>query len=287
VLVRRLRAPLPRHRFDVLHVHDPFAPLPSPAALALAPCPVVVTWHAGGSPLAALGGLLFRPLLGRISHRLAVSDEARRLAERHLGGPVEVLPNGVELPQEFSLDGRRDRIVFVGRPDPRKGLHVLLRAWPEIRRRTGVRLRLVGPRPEDVAALAGAGDGIDVLGPLGADGVGAELATARLLVAPSLGQESFGMVLTQAFAHATPVVASRIPGYVEVVDEETGVLVPRGEPQVLAREVVALLGDEARRRALAGAGRRAAEERWDWLRIARRLVEIYAGARAGEGVAVR
>src|SRR5204863_2712878 len=121
--------------------------------------------------------------------------------------------------------GRDERLVFVGRHDQRKGLHVLLRAWPELRRRTGLRLRLIGADPLAVrlllARVRADDEGIDVLGFLSQEDLTAELLAAKALVAPSLGGESFGMVLTRAFACATPVVASDITGYRDVMTPET------------------------------------------------------------------
>ena len=123
---------------------------------------------------------------------------------------------------------------------------------------------------------AGGGDGgIDALGFLSQDDLTAELLSAKALVAPSLGGESFGMVLTRAFACATPVVASDISGYRDVMTDETGVLVPPGEPQALAEAVTALLEDEPRRERLGSSARALAQERYSWDDIARRLAAIY------------
>jgi phosphatidylinositol alpha-mannosyltransferase len=156
---------------------------------------------------------------------------------------------------------------------------VLLRAWPEIHRRTGARLRLVGADPLMVRlAMQRAGtdaDGIDALGFLPQEELTEELRSAKALVAPSLGGESFGMVLTRPFACATPVVASDIDGYRQVMTDETGVLVPPGEPEALAAAVVDLLGDEPRRQAMGAAARRVAEERYSWDEIGRRLGALY------------
>lgn len=283
--VRRLRRLFEHERFDVVHVHHPLTPVPSALALAIATCPTVVTCHSGGSRLFSVGRLVFRPLIDRIDYRIAVSEEARRTAEPYLGGPFEILPNGVEIDAQPQLDGRANRIVFVGRADPRKGLDVLLRAWPAIHRDTGARLRLIGPDPPLVRSLQSRlgiadGDGIDSVGPLYGSELRVELASARALVAPSLGQESFGMVLTEAFAAGTPVVASHIPGYVEVVTPETGLLVPPGDPEELATAVVRLLRDEPARRARGAAAHSLAEERYDWRPIADRLLAIYSSLTA-------
>jgi phosphatidylinositol alpha-mannosyltransferase len=161
---------------------------------------------------------------------------------------------------------------------------VLLRAWPEVRERTGGRLRLVGADPLSVRWLARRQgyslDGIDLLGAVHDDDLTAELQAASLLVAPSLGGESFGMVLTRAFSCATPVVASNIEGYAQVADhDETGILVPPGDAGALARAVIDLLEDEERRRTFGAAARKAAEP-YSWDLIAARLVAIYEGLAA-------
>ncbi len=278
--VGRIKHVLDRERFDVLHLHEPMTPVICTAVMAWARCPVVATFHASGD----LGWLhAGRPMWGflmnRIDHRIAVSEAARDTAARWFPGEFEVIPNGVLTPEHAEPGGRDHRIVFVGRHDPRKGMPVLLRAWPEIQRRTGARLRIVGADPLMVRlALSRSGvdaDGIDSLGFLSQDELTEELLTAKILVAPSLGGESFGMVLTRAFACATPVVASDIAGYRDVMTDETGVLVPPGDVYGLAEAVAGLLGDEPRRERLGAAARQLAVERYSWDDIGRRLAAIY------------
>jgi phosphatidylinositol alpha-mannosyltransferase len=118
-------------------------------------------------------------------------------------------------------------------------------------------------------------DGIDPLGFLSQDDLTEELLTAKALVAPSLGGESFGMVLTRAFACAAPAVASDIAGYRDVMTDETGVLVPAGDPDALTDAIAALLEDEPSRERLGAAARRVAQERYSWDDIGRRLASIY------------
>jgi phosphatidyl-myo-inositol alpha-mannosyltransferase len=278
--VPAVKSALERERFDVLHIHEPMTPAICIAALALARVPIVATFHAHG----ALGWMKFgKPLWGflaeRLDHRLAVSSHARDTAAAWLPGEYELLPNGVLIPPEADAGGREHRIVFAGRQEPRKGLHVLLRAWPEIRRRTGTRLRIAGADPLAVRLLLSrqrvSDEGIDVLGFLTQDELTAELLRAKALVAPSVGGESFGMVLTRAFACATPVVASDIDGYREVMSADTGVAFPAGDVDALTEAVVELLADDPRREQLGEGARRLALERYSWDRIARRMVEIY------------
>jgi phosphatidyl-myo-inositol alpha-mannosyltransferase len=278
--VPRIDRILERERFDVLHVHEPMTPAICVAALALARTPIVATFHAsGGLGWMRLGSPVWGFLADRIDHRIAVSEQARESQQRWLPGDYEIVPNGVLVPPHADPGGREQRIVFAGRQEPRKGLQVLLRAWPDIRARTGARLRIIGADPLAVRLLLSRqrvrDEGIDVLGFLTQDAFTAELLAAKALAAPSLGGESFGMVLTRAFACATPVVASDIAGYREVMTPEAGVSVPPGDPQALADALVALLGDESRRSALGAAARQLARERYSWDDIARRLIGIY------------
>jgi phosphatidylinositol alpha-mannosyltransferase len=218
-------------------------------------------------------------LADRLDYRIAVSPHARDTAAAWLPGEYEVVPNGVLIPPAADAHAREHQVVFVGRQEARKGLHVLLRAWPEIRRRTGARLRVIGADPLAVRLLLArqrvSDDGIDVLGFLSQEDLTAELLRGKALIAPSLGGESFGMVLTRAFACATPVVASDIDGYREVMTEEAAVSFPAGDERALVDAVVALLEDEPRRARLGEAARKLAIERYSWDDIGRRLAEIY------------
>ena len=280
--VPRIKRALREERFDVLHLHEPMTPAICVAVLAWATCPIVATFHASGGLAWLRGGkLTWGFLMDRIDHRIAVSQAARDSVARYFPAEYELIPNGVLIPPEADAAGREHRVVFVGRHDPRKGMPVLLRAWPRIHERTGARLRIVGADPLMVrlalARVPGAdvAAGVDALGFLSQNDLTAELLSAKALVAPSLGGESFGMVLTRAFACATPVVASDITGYRDVMTDETGLLVPPGDPDALANAVVALLDDEPGRRLLGEAARRVARDRYSWDDIARRLATIY------------
>jgi phosphatidyl-myo-inositol alpha-mannosyltransferase len=276
----RIRRALERERFDVLHVHEPMTPTIAVATLALARTPVVATWHASG-PLGWMkfGLPLWGFLMDRIDYRIAVTKPARDSVARWLSGNWDIIPNGTLIPPATDVGGRQHRILFVGRHEPRKGLQVLLRAWPQIRRQTGAELRIIGAEPMAVRLLLRRlrvpDDGIELAGFLSQDDLTRELQVAKAMVAPSLGGESFGMVLTRAFACATPVVASDISGYQEVMEPGTGTLVPPGDPDALALAVDELLLDEADRERIAVNVRRIAEERYSWDDIARRLAAIY------------
>jgi phosphatidyl-myo-inositol alpha-mannosyltransferase len=289
--VGRIRRVLETERFDVLHLHEPMTPAICTATLAWAPCPVVATFHASGELGWLKGGkVVWGFLMDRIDHRIAVSEAARESASRYFPAEYELIPNGVLIPPEAGAREREHRVVFIGRHDPRKGMPVLLRAWPEIHRRTGARLRIVGADPLMVRlalARADVGDAaIDALGFLSQEDLTEELLSAKALVAPSLGGESFGMVLTRAYACATPVVASDIDGYREVMTEEAAVSFPAGDERALVDALAGLLDDEPRRAALGEGARRLALERYSWDDIGRRLAQIYESVARGERQAV-
>ena len=281
----RIRKALARERFDVLHLHEPMTPIPCIAALASYDGPMVGTFHASGD----LGWMkAAKPVWGfladRLDRRIAVSEMAAASADRWLPGDYEIVPNGVLVPPAADAGGREHRIVFAGRHEARKGLHVLLHAWPEIRRRTGASLRIIGADPLRVRLLLTRlrmpEDGIEILGFLDQERFTEELLAAKALVAPSLGGESFGMVLTRALACATPVVASDISGYRDVMTPETCVSFPPGDEAALADAIEGLLADEPRREAMGAAGRVLAQDRYSWDAIAQRLVGIYESAMA-------
>ncbi len=245
--------------------------------------PTVATFHASGN-LGWLRGARYTWgfLVDRIDRRIAVSDQARASAARWFPGEYQVVPNGVLVPAQADPANRENRVVFIGRHEPRKGMPVLLRAWPEIHRRTGARLRLVGADPLAVRLVVSrervSSDGIDMLGVLTNDELTDELLRAKVQVASSLGGESFGMVLTRGLACAVPVVASDIPGYRAVMDDDVGVLVPPGDHVALADAVVDLLADEELRVKRGAAARALVQDRYSWERIAGRLHSIYEEA---------
>jgi phosphatidylinositol alpha-mannosyltransferase len=272
---------LERERFDVLHLHEPMTPTICLTALIRARCPLVATFHASGDlGWMKWGNPLWGFLIDRIDHRITVSERAKESQSSWLPGEYEVIPNGVLVPDEAPAGEREHRIVFANRHEPRKGLQVLLRAWPEIHRRSGLRLTVAGADPLAVRLLLSRlgvrDDGIDVVGFLSQDDLTRTLLGAKALVSPSIGQESFGMVLTRAFACALPAVASDIPGYREVLDPAASLAVPPDDPAALVGAVLALVADEPRRVAMGEAARALAVERYAWPAIAARLEEVYA-----------
>ena len=223
-----------------------------------------------------------RRIYSKLSARIAVSEAARWTAERYYGGRYRVIPNGVDLAAARPAHaGGADelRLLFVGRGEERKGLPVLLRAF-EALRGAGVeaRLTVAGATREEVEPLLLDLDGVEVAGRVSEEEKWRLLGEADLLCAPSLGGESFGMVLTEAFASSTPVVASDIAGYRDVVTPGVnGLLVPAGRAQELGEALRELALDPARRERMAAAARERAE-RFAWPRVAGEVVEVYEQA---------
>ena len=222
--------------FDLVHVHEPNAPYVSWYATEVSRVPTVGTFHTYSTSAAAnhfaASFVGARRLYSKLSSRIAVSEAARWTAQRFYGGRYRVIPNGVDLSAARPDPGRPHRelrLLFVGRAEERKGLPVLLRAF-EALRGAGVeaRLTIAGATAEEVEPLLLEPDGVDVAGRVDDEEKWRLLGEADLLCAPSLGGESFGMVLTEAFASGTPVVASNIAGYRDVVDHNSNGLLGAG-----------------------------------------------------------
>src|SRR3954454_3604510 len=239
VLSRELR----HGGYDVVHVHEPNGAVASCFATESARTPLVGTFHTYSTTFLnriASGPVGMRRLYNKLHVRIAVSEAARWTAERFNGGRYRVIPNGVDVaaaptgPKPVSQSGEL-RLLFVGRAEERKGLPVLLRAF-EALQGVGVRARLTvaGATPDEVEPYLLDVRGVDVLGRVSEDEKWRLLKESDLLCAPSLGGESFGMVLTEAFAAGTPVVASDIAGYRDVARDGTdALLVPAGDPVAL------------------------------------------------------
>jgi phosphatidylinositol alpha-mannosyltransferase len=289
--VRTLRAELRSGRYDLAHIHEPVAPLVSWDAICSAgELPLVGTFHTysentltNGIAAVPLGG---RRRMNRLHARIAVSEAAAWTARRYFGGHYRIIPNGVAITnhdgQHPSADDRVPesplRILFIGQAVQRKGLPILLRAFEALREQLPATLTLVGAEPGDVAYLTLEERDITALGKVSEQRKLAELARADVLCAPSLSGESFGMVLTEAFASCTPVVASDIPGYRDVVrDGRDGILTPPGDALAVAQALRALALDRPRRASMASAARERAE-RFAWPHVASEVADAYEHA---------
>jgi phosphatidylinositol alpha-mannosyltransferase len=279
-----LRRELRAGGYDVVHVHEPLAPTIGWDATTFRGAPVVGTFHAYSSkafPNYVSTLLGARRRFNQLSARIAVSEAAAWTGRRWFGGDYVIVPNGVDLeaaPQRAKPPSDEMGLLFVGRAEERKGLPVLLSAFQALVDHVPSKLTVIGADPQDVSRLVADPDvlsQIDVLGKVSDSVLWRHLGDADLLCAPSLTGESFGMVLTEAFAAGTPVIASKIAGYSDVVtDGVDGVLVPPADPQALAEELQLLALEPERRVAMGEAGRRSAE-RYAWPRVADRVKQVY------------
>jgi phosphatidylinositol alpha-mannosyltransferase len=288
--------------YDVVHLHEPVAPIPGWDSLMTVDAPLVATFHCYSenvfsNNLANVFGA--RRRLNRLHVRIAVSQAAAWTGRRFYGGTYRIIPNGVDVPEAAPALPAVDpaapaplRIAFIGQAVERKGLPVLLRAFEALREHVPASLDVIGVDGEQLAPLMLDPRDVVAHGKCSDEEKQRVLAEADVLCAPSLGGESFGMVLTEAFAAGTPVVASDIAGYRDVVEHGVnGLLVPRGDATALAEELRDLALDPARRARLAAAAAEAAP-RYAWPRVAAEVLASYAAAielhaRAPQGAAAK
>ena len=273
--------------FDVLHLHEPNAPSLSMLALAVAEGPIVATFHTSTTKsltLSVFQGIL-RPFHEKIVGRIAVSDLARRWQMEALGSDAVEIPNGVDvsafanapLLQGYPRAGKT--VLFLGRFDERrKGMDVLLRGLPALTERfPDVQVLIVGRGDadelcEEAGPLA---DNLRFLGQVDDEEKASALRSADVYCAPNTGGESFGIVLVEAMAAGTAVVASDLDAFRRVLrDGQAGRLVPVDDGRALADALIDVLGDDALRARYVKASQEAVR-RYDWPVVAQQIVRVY------------
>jgi phosphatidylinositol alpha-mannosyltransferase len=297
VSAARVRRWLRDGDFDVVHVHEP-----APPSLSLLTCmihegPLVATFHAATVRLRflAMFDTVLQPFLEKITGRIAVSDAARKVIVEHLGGDAVVIPNGV------ALDHYRDAqpfpgfpraggtIGFIGRYDePRKGMDLLIDALDALApQRPGLRLLVAGrgDAEEFLSGLPeGVADRVELLGQVSDADKAKLLRSVDVYCAPNTGQESFGVILLEAMAARTAIVASDLDAFRHVLDRgRAGRQFTTGDPAALAVALAELLDDPALREKLASAGAEVVAP-YDWSLIAADVLRVYELAIAGAAV---
>jgi phosphatidyl-myo-inositol alpha-mannosyltransferase len=296
VSAARVRRWLRDGKFDVVHVHEP-----APPSLSLLTCmihdgPLVATFHAATtrSRFLSMFDTMLQPFLEKLSGRIAVSSAARKLIVEHLGADAVVIPNGVSVrrfaaarPFDHAGDGV-ERVGFIGRFDEaRKGMDVLVAALEALApERPRLRLVVAGRgdaeqfRSQLPVALGGR---VDMLGQVSDADKARMLRTVDVYCAPNTGQESFGVILLEAMAARTPIVASDLEVFRRVLDGgSAGQLFPVGDPVALADALRRVLDDPALRERLVAAGTRAVAP-YDWSVIVSSVLRVYDLAIAGAG----
>ena len=266
-------------QFDVLHLHEPFAPGPTATAMLLHPSPVVATFHAAGES-ASYRYLpwMIKPAARNIAHRVVVSKDALALVEEAIGGEYEVLFNGVELDtyraaEPYPTSG--PTIFFCGRHEERKGLEVLIAAMADLGPDVRLWVGSSGPDTERLAAASADDPRIEWLGRLSDHEKIARLKGADVFCAPSLRGESFGVVLIEAMAAGTCIVASSLDGYRNVAtDDVDALLVPPGDVEALTAALQRALADQATAERLVEKGSRRADD-FSMTTLAEHYARIY------------
>src|SRR6201993_1149521 len=285
--------------FDVLHLHEPNAPSLSMLALNIAEGPIVATFHTSTTKSLTLSVFepLLRPMHEKIVGRIAVSDLARRWQMEALGSDAVEIPNGVDVPafanapllEGYPRPGKT--VLFLGRFDERrKGMDVLLRALPALAKRFGdVQVLIVGRGDEDeLCEEAGPlADNLRFLGQVDDEEKASALRSADVYCAPNTGGESFGIVLVEAMAAGTAVVASDLDAFRHVLrDGQAGRLVAVDDGDALAEALVDVLSDDAQRVRYVQTANEAVR-RYDWSVVAQQIMRVYETVAAtgakGEG----
>ncbi|MGO8851257.1 glycosyltransferase family 4 protein, partial [Mycobacterium sp.] len=267
-------------------------------ALNIAEGPIVATFHTSTTKSLSLTVFqsILRPMHEKIVGRIAVSDLARRWQMEALGTDAVEIANGVDVASFASaprLDGYPrpgKTVLFLGRYDePRKGAPVLVEALPQlVERFAEVQLLIVGRGDQDeLRKEAGAlADHLRFLGQVDDAEKASAMRSADVYCAPNTGGESFGIVLVEAMAAGTAVVASDLDAFRRVLlDGKVGRLVPVGDAAALAGALIEVLENDALRQRYVAAGSKAVQ-RYDWSVVASQITRVYETV-AGAGAKVQ
>lgn len=288
----RIRQLMAREQFDLVHVHEPLAPILPLMILQHSRAVNVGTFHAFSDKqqLYRWSRFALRSWHSRLHGRIAVSEAARTFVAPHFPQRAyRVIPNGIDyqrfadaMPFPELRDGKKN-VLFVGRKDERKGLRYLLEACMLLlERRRDVRLIVVGPGEPDrmcsslISAINDSGrDLLRLAGAVSDDDLPRYYASADVFCSPATGGESFGIVLLEAMAAGAPVVASDIDGYRDVVTGQlNGLLVSPREPWTIADAIARLIDNPDLAKRLSGGGKQVAQEH-RWQHVAAEVEDYY------------
>ncbi len=276
--------------FDVVHVHEPFAPIPNYEVVLSSNTLTIGTFHSYNSATRRLRiwKRALMPVYKALDGRIAVSEPSRSFVSAHFPGEYELIPNGIDcdhfarprtrLPE---FDDGKINILFVGRAEVRKGLKYLIGAFSILKwQMPNIRLIVVGPgNPDQEAAryMAERGVGSDIcfVGAPSYEDLPSYHHSADIYCTTSVDRESFGYVVAESMAAGLPIVATDIPGHRSVIgDEQNAVLVPPKDESALAEALRTLIEDPALRKRLGEAAREKAED-YRWSRISSKIYDYY------------
>ncbi len=302
-LTNKVNQVLKDEKFDIIHLHEPLAPMLCTTILRLSTTVNIGTFHASEArpsyrwTRAIFMSGLYKKWFRRLDGRIAVSRPARDFANRHFPSSYEIIPNGIEVekyhpavpPLPQFKDGKTN-ILFVGRLEKRKGLEYLLKAFRLINPDyPDSRLIVVGPgtrlRGKYMKMVSEAGlEDVVFVGGVDEYEKTRYYSTADIFCAPATGHESFGIVLLEAMATGKPVVASNIPGYASVLTSGAeGLLVPPEQEVPLAQAITQLIRDKALCRQMGRCGITTADN-YSWEKVSARVMDYYDKILAGKTV---
>ena len=286
VAFARVRQWISQGDFDLLHLHEPAIPSISLLACWAADGPMVGTFHAAAKRqkiIFAIGPIL-EPAIEKLSARIAVSEAARLTLTDHLDTDAVIIPNGIYANRY--TDGKSlekwsgNTIGFIGRfEEPRKGLSVLVDALPVISRfAPDVKVFVAGPgNPEEVIESIDPQlrQRFEFLGKISESEKADFMSSVAVYVAPNTGGESFGIILAEALAGGACVIASDIPAFDDLLGQgEFGALFESESSTELAKVVIDLLRDQAKRKELSNRGKERAKI-FDWTVVAEQIFSVY------------
>ena len=297
---RRIKRILQHEAFEVIHLHEPLTPgLTWLVLLHSRNMPHTVTigtfhaYHEQPNWFYRRGRPIFGKFFSQLDALIAVSGAARDFADRMFPGNYQIIPNGVNLARFAQNNGRNASvkriaarpevtILFVGRLDRRKGFETLLRAFIKLKANfPHLRLKVAGPfKASEVARYRPLlrryhATDIAFVGYVTPEGISTLYHSADIFCAPSLGFESFGVVLLEAMAAGLPIVATDIAGYRSVLTEgQEGLLVPPERPDLLAEALAYLIENPRLRHIMGERGRQKVGE-YSWDHIGDRILKLY------------